>query len=402
MQFIRVYEILKMAIKSLYENKVRTFLSVLGVVIGTSSIVAAVGLVQTVSSSFTKQVKESGADSLILFLSYQPGYQTDYYELLKYLMKQKDLVLTVTPKKSLSLEVLSSDNNKKKCEILLVRPNYYITENLQLVDGRFLSYLDEDRNTKVAVVFDDQKDKLFEKGQQVLGKKLWIKGYEFEVVGVVKKKERLADISIGSASDISILVPFNVGESLFGSDVSSQQFFIKCVSSEKNKEVQKIIEEFLTQKGFEKEDYTFLDGREILQGVISASYLLSALLGGVATVSLFVSGIGITNIILVSVTERTKEIGIRKAVGAKIRDIRFQFLVESSIISIAGGIMGIVLGIVVVYAVIPNLMNNVQPTISTFWILFALGVSGVVGVFSGWAPAERAARLEPSIALRYE
>ncbi len=343
MQFIRVYEILKMAIKSLYENKVRTFLSVLGVVIGTSSIVAAVGLVQTVSSSFTKQVKESGADSLILFLSYQPGYQTDYYELLKYLMKQKDLVLTVTPKKSLSLEVLSSDNNKKKCEILLVRPNYYITENLQLVDGRFLSYLDEDRNTKVAVVFDDQKDKLFEKGQQVLGKKLWIKGYEFEVVGVVKKKERLADISIGSASDISILVPFNVGESLFGSDVSSQQFFIKCVSSEKNKEVQKIIEEFLTQKGFEKEDYTFLDGREILQGVISASYLLSALLGGVATVSLIVSGIGITNIILVSVTERTKEIGIRKAVGAKIRDIRFQFLVESSIISIAGGIMGIVL-----------------------------------------------------------
>jgi len=396
MQFIKVYEILKMAIKSLYENRVRTFLSVLGVVIGTSSIIAAVGLVQTVSSSFAKQVKESGVDSLVLFLSYLPEHQNDYYELSEYLWKHKDLVLTITPKKSLSFEVLSSDNNKKRCEILLVKPS------LQLVEGRFLSYLDEDRNNKVAVVFDDQKDKLFGKGQQVLGKKLWIKGNEFEVVGVVKKKQRLANISIGSASDISILVPFNVGESLFSSEISSQQFFIKCVSSEKNKEVQKIIEEFLTQKGFEKDDYSFIDGGEILQGVISVSYLLSALLGGVATVSLIVSGIGITNIILVSVTERTKEIGIRKAVGAKIRDIRFQFLVESSIISILGGIMGIVLGIVVVYAVIPNLMNDVQPTISTFWILLALGVSGFVGVFSGWAPAERAARLEPSIALRYE
>lgn len=224
MQFIKVYEILKMAIKSLYENRVRTFLSVLGVVIGTSSIIAAVGLVQTVSSSFAKQVKESGVDSLVLFLSYLPEHQNDYYELSEYLWKHKDLVLTITPKKSLSFEVLSSDNNKKRCEILLVKPNYYITESLQLVEGRFLSYLDEDRNNKVAVVFDDQKDKLFGKGQQVLGKKLWIKGNEFEVVGVVKKKQRLANISIGSASDISILVPFNVGESLFSSEISSQQF----------------------------------------------------------------------------------------------------------------------------------------------------------------------------------
>jgi len=157
----------------------------------------------------------------------------------------------------------------------------------------------------------------------------------------------------------------------------------------------------LQNKGLNKEDYAVIDGRELVQSITTISYLLSGLLGGVAAISLIVSGIGIMNIILVSVTERTKEIGIRKAVGAKSGDIRLQFLIESFLISTIGCLVGIVFGLGIVYGVIPDVLG-VEAIISPIWIIISIGICYLIGLLAGWAPAERASRLNPIVALRYE
>ena len=161
------------------------------------------------------------------------------------------------------------------------------------------------------------------------------------------------------------------------------------------------MEKYLQNIGLNKEDYAIFDGRELVQSITTISYLLSGLLGGVAAISLIVSGVGIMNIILVSVTERTKEIGIRKAIGAKSSDIRLQFLTESFLISTIGCFVGIVFGLGIVYGIIPNALG-VEAIISPTWIIISIIICYFIGLIAGWAPAERASRLNPIAALRYE
>jgi len=212
----------------------------------------------------------------------------------------------------------------------------------------------------------------------------------------------MTDISIGSSYyDINIIVPYKVGESIFNLEKASQMFYIKSINSIYNPKIKELLEEYLQNKGLNKEDYAVIDGRELVQSITTISYLLSGLLGGVAAISLIVSGIGIMNIILVSVTERTKEIGIRKAVGAKSGDIRLQFLIESFLISTIGCLVGIVFGLGIVYGVIPDVLG-VEAIISPIWIIISIGICYLIGLLAGWAPAERASRLNPIVALRYE
>lgn len=398
MKYAKFFEAFKIAAKSLIHNKTRTFLSILGVIIGTCAIIVSVGLVQSVSISVSKQLEESGLDSLILVLN----YDIDMSEMYSYLNSKQNLVVGITPKKTYYTEVLSYDGKKYKCEVLLLKPSSYILENLKLVEGRFLSGLDEEKLNKVAIVFKDQAEKLFNNKKEVLFKKLLIGGEEFEVIGTVTKQKRMTDVSIGTSYyDINIIIPYKVGESLFNLEKSSQMFFIKSINSKYNSNIKKLLEEYLRNNGLNKEDYSIIDGREFVQSITTISYLLSGLLSGVASVSLIVSGIGIMNIILVSVTERTKEIGIRKAVGAKSRDIRLQFLIESFLISTLGCFVGIAFGLIIVYGVIPEVMM-VEAHISPIWIIISMAICYLIGLFASWAPAERAARLDPIIALRYE
>ncbi len=398
MGYVKFFEAFKIAAKSLIHNRTRTFLSVLGVIIGICAIIVSVGLVQSVSISVSKQLEESGLDSLILALH----YDIDIGEMSGYLNSKQNLIVGITPRKTYYTEVLSSDGKDYKCEVLLLKPSSYILENLKLVKGRFLSVLDEEKLNKVAIVFDDQAEKLFNSKNGVLFKKLFIGGEEFEVIGTVAKQKRMTDISIGSSYyDINIIVPYKVGESIFNLEKASQMFYIKSINSIYNPKVKELLEEYLQNKGLNKEDYAVIDGRELVQSITTISYLLSGLLGGVAAISLIVSGIGIMNIILVSVTERTKEIGIRKAVGAKSSDIRLQFLIESFLISTIGCLVGIVFGLGIVYGVIPDVLG-VEAIISPIWIIISIGICYLIGLLAGWAPAERASRLNPIVALRYE
>ncbi|WAM33957.1 ABC transporter permease [Caldicellulosiruptor morganii] len=398
MGYVKFLEAFKIAAKSLVYNKTRTFLSVLGVIIGICSIIVSVGLVQSVSISVSKQLEESGLDSLILILQ----RDVDINEMFRYLNDGQNLLVGITPKKTYYTEVLSSDGKKYKCEVLLLKSSSYVLENLKLVKGRFLSSLDEEKLNNVAVVFENQVDKLFNSKDNVLFKKLFIGGEEFEVIGTVAKQKRMTDFSIGTSYyDINIIIPYKVGESLFNLEKSSKIFFIKSINSKYNSRIKALLEKYLQSKGLNKEDYGIMDGRELVQSVATISYLLSGLLGGVAAVSLIVSGIGIMNIILVSVTERTKEIGIRKAVGAKSSDIWLQFLIESLLISSFGCFIGILLGLSIVYGILPTVLNT-EAHISPMWIIISMGICYLIGLFASWTPAERASRLDPIVALRYE
>lgn len=400
MVVIKFYEILKVSLKCLIENKVRTLLSSLSIIIGICSIIVAVGLVQSIGVNISKQLEESGLDSLILQLS--GYYKLSYYEIAEYLSKQTNYVVGLTPKKYYYTEVISSDGKKQRCEIQLLKPNAYLLESLQLIDGRFLCRIDETHLNKVAIVYSNDLHKLFDNTLNLFQKKLFICGEEFEIVGVVSKTNKMVSLTIGSSSSsIGIIVPYDVGESLFNLENSPQLVYIKCKKSEYNSIVKDLLQKFLKSKGVPDEEINILDGRELLQSITFVSYLLSALLGGVATVSLVVSGIGIMNIILISVSERIKEIGIRKAVGAKNSDIRLQFLTESFLISTIGLVVGILVGLVIVYGILPNILK-VDAYISPTWILISIFICYFVGIVAGWAPAEKAAKLEPSLAIRYE
>jgi len=398
MGYIKFFETFKIAIKSLINNRTRTFLSALGVIIGICAIIVSVGLVQSVSISVSKQLEESGVDSLILALN----YDIDMVDMYEYLSGKQNLIVGITPKKTCYTEVLSSDGRKYKCEVILLKPSSYIIENLKLLKGRFLNVLDEEKLNKVAIIFDDQVEKLFNNKNNVLSKKLFIGGEEFEVIGTVTKQKRMTDVSIGSAYyDINIIIPYKVGENIFNIGKNSQMFYIRSINSAYNSKIKKLLEKYLQNIGLNKEDYAIFDGRELVQSITTISYLLSGLLGGVAAISLIVSGVGIMNIILVSVTERTKEIGIRKAIGAKSSDIRLQFLTESFLISTIGCFVGIVFGLGIVYGIIPNALG-VEAIISPTWIIISIIICYFIGLIAGWAPAERASRLNPIAALRYE
>lgn len=387
----------KMAIQSIFLNRLRSFLTLLGVVIGVGAVVAAVGLAEGSTAGITKEIEKLGTNLVYVVIN-PPSKSEDISvdEFFRFTEKNKDVIIGISPFVQYpGLGVFKS--KKEECQVIGTTSEYMVIKNLALSNGRFIAPVDSDFRQKVAVIGSRIQKKLFDQ-QNPIGEQISLNGEVFKVVGVLKEKEGGRDNSI----DDSVIVPvFALNSMSTGDYTLVKNFLVQTVSSQKNNEVKKRIKEYLSKIIKKEENYSIYDMSELMATFNQITYILMIILGGIATISLVVGGIGIMNIMLVSVTERTREIGIRKAIGAKRHDIRMQFLIESMVITTVGGIIGVLFGFFVI-AVGISKIPGIEPVYSFKWALLAFGISVLIGVIFGLLPAERASRLNPIEALRYE
>jgi putative ABC transport system permease protein len=277
---------------------------------------------------------------------------------------------------------------------IFATPTYFQVENVTIADGRMISDGDVSNRTRNVVIGNTVQTTLFP-NESAVGQLIRINGASYKVVGVAASKGE----TVGSSVDTAIVLPFSVGEKSFGiAHNRVQRTTIECVDPTQTKVVIAEITDILTLK-HKKVDFTIQDVAAMTTLVTQSMTILTTLLAAIGGLSLLVGGIGIMNIMLVSVTERTREIGIRKALGARERDILVQFLIESSLLSISGGVLGIVVSVIGSDFVVSRFTTTAVTGSS---ILLAVGFSIAVGVFFGVYPARTAARLKPVEALRYE
>lgn len=399
-------ELFTSAITALRGNILRTALTMLGIVIGIASVILIISLGQGASESITSQVSSLGTNLIFVIPGRQePGRvsatNTLMYDDAQVLADKNRLanVDAVSAQVNATAEVVANGQNKNT-SITGVSASYQTIGSLELEEGEFISTEDENGYARVAVLGPQVVTDLFGENFNPIGQTITIKSLSFRVIGVTKVKG-----STGFTNpDETVYIPVTTAmKMLLG------QNFVQAISVEATdgKKVDETIEDVKTVLLEQHKitdptlaDFTIRSSKEALSTLSNITGVLTGMLAGIAAISLVVGGIGIMNIMLVTVTERTKEIGLLKAIGARQNDILTQFLIEAVVLTILGGIAGIILGVsfdflITRFLPIPFI---IQPSA----ILLAVGVSTVVGVVFGIYPARRAAKLSPIDALRYE
>ena len=398
------WDILRSAVRSLIANRLRTFLTMLGVVIGVGSVLAMIALGEGARKSVEDSIKSMGTNLLWV----RPG--ADQHGPVRggavetLLLEDADAILGISNVVAIAPEVSKNAqakylSNNFNAGIVGTTHSYMSVRSFEINEGDFISERDVMARRRVAVLGAEAATELFADAPPV-GERIQIKGISFEVIGVLKAKGEAG----WSNPDQQIIVPISVAQkNLFGmkyvTNIGVQ------LDDEKNmEETQKEIKELLRTRHRLREDaesdFNVRSQTEMLQRMSEVTGTFTALLGGVAAVSLLVGGIGIMNIMLVSVRERTKEIGIRKAVGAKDKDILTQFLIEATVVSVIGGMLGIGMGYGI--AILISKLANWVTIVPLYSIVLAVGTSAGIGLIFGVWPARIASKLDPVEALRYE
>lgn len=387
---------IKMAWESITSNKMRSFLTMLGVIIGVMSLVVMVALVDGATGAVTDEITSLGSDMVLVTILDDKGSPLRLSDLTG--LESLDGVNRVAPT-SQHNAIARHGYSDVPVTVYGTTASYMNIQGLKLSSGRFLKTVDVDNASYVVVLTHDAAEELFGR-QNVVGESITISGRSFQVVGVLEKESSvMARAYVGWA----VYVPFTVQSRMVGQPYITS--FSASAVSDTNK-VQESIDHFLSVRFMQDKDaYNLMNLTNFSSAMSSVSGILTSLMGGVASISLLVGGIGIMNIMLVSVTERTREIGLRKALGARKKDILLQFLTESSLLSLFGGIIGILLGWLISFVIGRIAVANntpITPTIGLNVILLATIFSTAVGLFFGIYPANRAANLQPVEALRYE
>lgn len=393
------FESLRIAFSSILSNKMRSSLTMLGVVIGVTAVILLVSIGQGVSGSISGQIKDLGSN-LVFVMPGAAGAESGgghggtvnrlRYEHYQELRRAIPWIEHATPWVEGSGRV-TFRQNKENTLVFATVPDYTKVRKFQVVKGRFFNEAQINSLRKVCVIGWTISDKLFS-GRNSLGEKIIINGQKFTVIGLLEKKGRF----MGMDQDNTVIIPITSAKRLFGSDNISG-IMVESPSSSDVERLEKRITAVL-DKRLQSTDFHVQTQGEILGMMNTILGTLTLMLGGIAAISLVVGGIGIMNIMLVSVTERTREIGIRKAVGAKRRNVLVQFLIEAVALSTIGGVVGIALG-----AGGSTAINRFLPSQITIWsVLVAFVFSALVGIVSGVYPAYKAAKMDPIDALRYE
>ncbi|HSF42949.1 MAG TPA: ABC transporter permease [Thermoanaerobaculia bacterium] len=387
----------------------RSILTALGIIIGVAAVIAVVAIVQGLQFMITEQLQGVGATFMLVQADAQqdmPGMVARQVKLTwddgQAIEQRVPGVKMITPSIFGRATLKYRDRKHTPFAVIGVNENWQDVTNQTVEQGRFFSGVDLANRRKVVVIGPDIIDEL-DLGSDPIGKEIYLDTYPATVIGIMEEKGQ----SLGMNVDDIVFVPFDSALTLFGRNAGDQvQLRLQAESPEVVEQVKDGITRLLRQRHNlprdQPDDFDIQTQDEILDTVNSILGGVTAVVGGVVGIALLVGGIGIMNIMLVSVTERTREIGVRKAVGARRQDVLVQFLIEAVTLSLVGGAIGLALGYglgVVVAKAIPNF----PPAHVPLWaVVLAFGFSAVVGIFFGIYPAAKASRLDPIEALRYE
>lgn len=380
----------KMAFQSILSNKMRTFLTMLGIIIGVFAVIVLISLGQGATASVVDSISSMGSNiiSVNIFSQNQSINYKNIYD-----FEKLDGVNRVTPVYSARATV-KHDLESSNISVTGGNENYISINNYEISMGRALSPVDIDYRNKVALIGATTQENLFGKDNPI-NQEISIDGETYTIIGVLKEKEN----SIMGDSNNVIIVPVTTLMRQYKVK-SLNTITVQAKSAEESAVATQNISDYLFDFFGDSDSYNVFSQDQIINVMNDATAMLTAMLGGIAGISLLVGGIGIMNIMLVTVTERTREIGIRKAIGAGRANIMIQFLIESSVLSGVGGLIGVVFG-VIASSIISNIIG-INYVMSIPVILIAFGFSLGVGLFFGIYPANKASKLKPVDALRYE
>ncbi len=381
----------KMAISSILSNKLRTFLTMLGVIIGVSAVIIAVGFAEGSTKSITSNIESIGTNMLTVNLM---GRRTSdvTYDVVAEELDKIDEIENYAPVLNGNVYIKNSKNTSISTNYVGTSENYATVQDKTVQEGRFLTSFDIKGSLNVAVVGTYVANELFPDGDAI-GSYVKFNNQNFKIVGILTQTE---DGEEGTADD-TIIIPYTVAQRISKAGAVST-VYVRAKDANNVDSLKENIENVL-YKLYENEDYYRVTSQQaMLETLSSVTDTLSIVLAGIATISLVVGGIGIMNIMIVSVTERTREIGIRKAIGARKINILIQFLIESLIITLLGGITGIIIGCLGITII--GKLDLVPAVYSIKWILISLIVSLLIGVVFGLFPAYKAAKMDPIKALR--
>lgn len=415
---MKTYQIIRQSRKAILRNKGRSLLTILGIVIGIGSVIALISLGAGVQKSVSGKISTLGTTTLTIspgqaFSSnpgssgQRPGSGSDGFSQISSTLTVRDLESLQDQKKNPSLKAASGtvsgsavftvNGVETRQSVLGVGQAQFEIRNLKLASGRLLTNDDIAAKNQVIVIGSESAKELA--GKNPIGKTLLINKANYTIIGVLQPAD---ENGVGNPNK-SIYVPYSSAMQTFGTTTFSTMLAEATSEDTVDAAKSEITKTLLANHGItdaKLADFTVFTSKDLLSTISSITGILTSLLAGIAAISLVVGGIGIMNIMLVSVTERTREIGLRKAVGAKTADVLWQFMVEAVMLTITGGILGIGLGWLVGQGAAKVL--DITPIITINSIILAVGVSTVVGLVFGIYPAARAARLNPIDALRYE
>lgn len=389
-----IFQSCKMAFKSILSNKMRSFLTMLGIIIGVMSLVVLVSLASGATESVTDSIDELGSNTLYVSISDDKGKPIRYDELDEFI--ESDQLKMAAPYATSSSKI-SGSKDEKTGTIIGTTAAYTEIQNLTLASGRFIKSPDVYNHTNVVVINEDLAKAVVGR-TDVVGETISLGGTSYQIIGVL---ESSTSTSTDEEAYYEAYIPYTSLIRLTDSvGVDVTEFYVAATDENNMDQAEIVLENKLKERFNNDEDaYFIMNQSSIAEAMASVTNTLALLLGGIAGISLLVGGIGIMNIMLVSVTERTREIGIRKAIGAGYWSIMLQFLIEALVVSLLGCLIGIALSAVAIQII--DRVGSVSYGLSTGVIWVSVAFSLLIGVIFGIYPANKAARKKPIDALRY-
>ena len=406
---MRLLNLFKIAFKAIILNKMRTLLTMLGIIIGVASVIAMLAIGEGSKQSIQTQISSMGSNMITVSpgadmrggvrmgASEMQSLTLNDYQAIK---DNAKLLTAVSPVVNGSGQVINGSNNWPST-IYGVNPEYFTVKVLDLKNGSMFTNTEVKSASKLAVIGQTVVDNLFKENENPVGKTIRFNNIPFKIIGVLEEK---GESTFGQDQDDVVLAPYTtVQKRILAIDYIQSVVGAAISEDDAPAAVQQVTEIMRKQhkiSNFMDDDFNVFSMDELISTFSSTSEMLTILLVAIASISLLIGGIGIMNIMYVSVKERTKEIGLRMAVGGKGADILMQFLIEAILISVTGGLLGVLLGLISTFFI--EKVLNWPTSVALYSIIVSFAVCAITGVFFGWYPARKAAALDPITALRYE